>query len=103
MKPLLPSLLTLSLLLLNSPLFGQEIGVLYQYATSTGIKWKTFGNEKVHPKNEGEVKIGFPNGQGTYAFLNGDKYQGEWKEGEQVEGIHTWSDGYKYVGSWKGG
>ena len=58
MKPLLPSLLTLSLLLLTSPLFGQETGVLYQYESSSGIQWKTFGNEKVQPKYEGEIKNG---------------------------------------------
>jgi hypothetical protein len=34
---------------------GHETGVLYQYETSTGIKWKTFGNEKVQPKYEGEI------------------------------------------------
>ena len=49
-------LIILSLLLLSFPLFGQENVVLYQYETSTGIKWKTFGNEKVQPKYEGEIK-----------------------------------------------
>ena len=39
-------------------MIGQETGVLYQYETSTGIKWKTFGNEKVQPKYEGEIKTG---------------------------------------------
>ena len=49
MKPLLPSLLTLSLLLLTSPLFGQETGVLYQYETSSDFVWKTFGDGTVQP------------------------------------------------------
>tara|TARA_B110001454_G_scaffold188602_1_gene186713 strand:+ start:128 stop:343 length:216 start_codon:yes stop_codon:yes gene_type:complete len=48
-------LLILSIFLLSSPLFGQETSVLYQYETSTGIKWKTFGNEKLQPKYEGEI------------------------------------------------
>ncbi len=48
-------LIILSILLLSSPLFGQETGVLYQYKTSSGIKWKTFGNEKVQPKYEGKI------------------------------------------------
>jgi hypothetical protein len=48
-------LILLSILLLSSPLFGQETSVLYQYETSTGIKWKTFGNEKAQPKYEGEI------------------------------------------------
>jgi len=91
-------------------------------------KWEGFESEdnRDFSKYEGEIKIGFPNGQGiltfpdgekyvgeykdglkngqgTYTFLNGDKYEGEWKEGEQDEGTHTWSDRFKYVGSWKGG
>ena len=48
-------LIILSILLLSSPLFGQETGVLYQYKTSSGIKWETFGNEKVQPKYEGKT------------------------------------------------
>ena len=43
---------------LSFPLFGQETGVLYQYETSTGIKWETFGNEKVQPKYDGKKKTG---------------------------------------------
>jgi len=91
-------------------------------------KWEGFESEdnRDFSKYEGEIKIGFPNGQGimtfpdgekyvgeykdglkngqgTYTFLNGDKYEGEWKDGEQDEGTHTWSDGYKYVGEWKDG
>ena len=91
-------------------------------------KWEGFESEdnRDFSRYEGEIKIGFPigqgiltfpdgekyvgedkdgerNGQGTYTFLNGDKYEGEWKEGEQDEGAHTWSDRFKYVGSWKGG
>jgi len=36
MKHLL--ILLVSILLLSSPLFGQETGVLYQYETSSGIQ-----------------------------------------------------------------
>jgi len=50
----------LSILLLSSPLFGQETGVLYQYETSSGLVWKTFGNEKLQPKYEGEITNGNP-------------------------------------------
>jgi len=46
------------LLLISTPLFGQETGVLYQYETSSGIKWKTLGDGKVQPKYEGEIKNG---------------------------------------------
>ena len=56
MKHLL--IILIPILLLSSPVIGQETGVFYQYETSTGIKWKTFGNEKVQPKYEGEKKTG---------------------------------------------
>ena len=45
-------LIILSFLLLSSPVIGQETGVLYQYETSSGLVWKTFGNEKLQPKYE---------------------------------------------------
>ena len=73
MKPLLPSLLLLSLLLLNSPLFGQETGVLYQYETSTGIKWKTFGDGKVQPNYKGEIKKGKMDGLGVLTYPYDEK------------------------------
>ena len=104
--------------------FGFRNGKVGYYT----VKWEGFESEdnRDFSKYEGEIKIGFPNGQGiltfpdgekyvgeykdglkngqgTYTFLNGDKYEGEWKEGEQDEGTHTWSDRFKYVGSWKGG
>ena len=40
---------------LSSPVIGEETGVLYQYETSSGLVWKTFGNEKLQPKYEGEI------------------------------------------------
>jgi hypothetical protein len=45
-------LIILSILLLSSPLFGQskETGVLYQYKTSSGFVWKTFGEVKFNQK-----------------------------------------------------
>ena len=52
-------LIILSILLLSSPLFGQETGVLYQYETSSGIQWRTFGNEKVQLK---KMKVKLKNG-----------------------------------------
>ena len=62
-------LLILSFLLLFSPLFGQETGVLYLYETSSGKKWKTFGDSKVQPKYKGEIKNGGePDGTETYTY-----------------------------------
>ncbi len=104
MKPLLPSLLTLSLLLLTSPLFGQETGVLYLYETSSGKKWKTFGDGKVQPKYKGEIKNGKPNGQGIYTYPDEERYVGEFKNGIQDgQGTFSYPDGRKYVGEFKNG
>ena len=57
-------LISLSFLLLSSPLFGQRTGVLYQYETSSGFVWKSVGSKKLQPKYEGEIKNGNPNGFG---------------------------------------
>ena len=53
----------------------------------------------------GEYKDGkIWNGQGTYTYPNGDKYEGEFKEGEKNgQGTFTFSDGRKYVGEFKDG
>ena len=121
------TLILLSILLLSSPLFGQETGVLYQYETSTGIQWKTFGDVKVPPEYEGEIRNGKPDGfgiliwfdgikyvgnfkdgkehgQGTFTSPDGTKYVGEWKDGKKHgQGTETWSSGWKYVGEWREG
>ena len=80
-------LIILSILLLSSPLFGQETGVLYQYETSSGLVWKTFGNEKLQPKYEGEWKDGEWDGQGTQTFSSGEKYVGEFKDSKEWNGM----------------
>ena len=77
----------------------QETSVLYQYETSTGLVWKTFGNGKVQPKYEGEITYVEPNGQGTYTYLDGRKYIVEWKNVyEHGEWTFTFSNGVKWVG-----
>ena len=92
------------LLLLSSPLFGQETGVLYQYETSTGIQWKTFGDVKVPPEYEGEIRNGKPDGFGILIRFDGKKYVGEFREGLlNGQGTFTWSNGNKYVGGFKEG
>jgi len=97
-------LIILSILLLTSPLFGQETGVLYQYRTSTGLQWKTFGDGKVQPKYEGEIIYGEPNGQGIYSNPDGRKYVGEFKDGNyHGQGTFTSPVGDKYVGEFKNG
>ena len=54
------------LLLSSPPLFVQETGFLYQYGTSSGIQWETFGDGKVQPKYKGEIKNGEMDGLGVF-------------------------------------
>ena len=95
-------ILLISILLLSSPLFGQETGVLYLWDTSSGQVWKTFRDKDTQPKYKGQVENGKPNGQGTYTNHDGEKYVGEWKDGEKHgQGTYTYHHGFKYVGEWK--
>ena len=120
-------LLIISLLLLSSPVIGNETGVLYLYESSSGILWKEFGDKETDPiykgdvehgrpngvgvmtfpdgrKYVGENKDGFPNGQGTSTYPSGDKYIGEFEDGEyHGQGTFTFNDGAKYVGEFEDG
>ena len=51
--------------------------------------WFKDGNEKTDGKNEGEIRKGIPNGQGTFTFLDGRKYVGEFKDGKPLERERT--------------
>ena len=87
-------LIILSILFLSSPVIGEKVGVLYQYETSSGIQWKTFGNEKVQPTYKGEIKNGKMDGLGVLIFPYGGKsVVGEWKEGKEWNTKHTKKDG----------
>ena len=87
-------LIILSILLLSSPVIGQETGVLYQYETSSDFVWKTFGNEKLQPKYEGEITNGKPDGFGFMTYPYGEKsVVGEWKNGKEWNTKHTKKDG----------
>ena len=95
-------LIILSLLLLSSPVIGQETGVLYLYETSSGLVWKTFGDDKVQPKYKGEIKNGKPEGFGNLTSSDGEKYVGEWKDVKKYgQGTYIYHHGFKYVGEWK--
>ena len=95
-------LIILSVLLLSSPVIGQETGVLYLYETSSGLVWKTFGDDKVQPKYKGEIKNGKPEGFGNLTSSDGEKYVGEWKDGKKYgQGTYIYHHGFKYVGEWK--
>ena len=99
-------LIILSIILLSSPLFGQskETGVLYQYKTSSGLVWKTFGKGEFQPKYKGEISNGTPEGLGvlSYPFADGKRVIGEWKEGKEWNTEHYKKDG-KVIGKWVNG
>jgi len=92
MKHLL--ILLISILLLSSPVIGQETGVLYRWETSSEVyQWKTFGDFDFHTKYKGEIKNGKPNGFGIMYFINGNKTVGEWKNGKEWNTKHHKKDG----------
>ena len=62
-----------------------------------------FGDKETHPKYQGQVKDGKPNGLGILTFTDGWKYVGEWKDGiYNGQGTRTYPWG-KYVGEWRDG
>ena len=80
-----------------------ETGVLYLYETSSGKKWKTFGDGKVQSKYEGEIKNGNPNGFGFITYPYDDKsILGEWKNGKEWNTKHKNKDG-KIIGKFEEG
>jgi len=97
-------LILISILLLSSPLFCQETGVLYQYKISSGFVWKTFGKGKVLPKYEGEISTGIPEGVGilSYPFDDGKTVVGEWKDGKEWNTEHYSKEGI-VLGKWENG
>ena len=78
------TLILLSIILLSSPVIGQETGVLYLYESSSGFVLKSFGDGKVQPKYEGEIKNGIMDGLGVLTYPYGEKsVVGEWKNGKE--------------------
>ena len=87
-------LILLSLLLLSSPLFGQETGVLYLYESSSGFVLKSFGDGKVQPKYKGEITNGKPDGFGVLIYpYDGKSVVGKWMDGKEWNTKHTKKDG----------
>ena len=110
MKHLL--IILISILLLSSPVIGDNHKgeVLYKWETSSGKQWMGFGDKDTHPKYEGDVENGVPNGLGILYDLDGSKYVGSWKNGKKNgQGAFTqyssliYPDGRKYVGEYKNG
>ena len=99
-------LILLSILLLSSPLFGDNHKgeTLYLWETSSGEVWMGFGDKDTHTKYNGQVENGEPSGLGVIYFPNGNMYIGEWKDGKRNgQGTYTFHEGSKYEGVWKDG
>jgi hypothetical protein len=68
---------------------GQENGDLYQYESSSGIQWKTFGDGKVQPKYKGEIKNGVMDGLGVLIYpYDGKNVVGECKYSKEWNTKH---------------
>ena len=77
---------------------------LYGWGEHPEIVWKGFGDKETHPKYEGDVENGVPNGLGFLIFPDGGKYVGGWKDGKfDGQGTFTINGGRKYVGEFKDG
>ena len=84
MKHLL--ILLISILLLSSPVIGQETDVLYLWENGT--------------KYMGEWKNGERHGQGTHTYPDGSKFEGDYKDDWELNGTQYDKNGnikYKYV------
>ena len=120
-------LIIFSILLLSSPLFGDNHKgeTLYLWKTSSSVLWYRFGDKYTRPQYKGEVENGKPNGLGVLIYpYNGKSIVGEWKNGKEWKTKHrtkngslilkfemgkngqvtfTSPDGRMYVGEWKDG
>jgi len=106
-------ILLISILLLSSFITScdKKEETLYQWETSSGYEWKTIGDKNNNPQYKGEVKREYIifgdyiiEGVGILTYSDGDKYEGEWKDGQKNgQGTYTWSNGNKYVGEFKNG
>ena len=77
-------IILISLLLLSSPVIGDNHkGVtLYGWGNTLPYVWKGVGDKDTHPKYEGDVENGVPNGLGILYDLDGSKYVGSWRISE---------------------
>ena len=120
-------LIIFSILLLSSPLFGDnhKVDTLYRWNISSSVQWYRFGDKFTRPQYKGEVENGKPNGLGVLIYpYNGKSIVGEWKNGKEWKTKHrtkngslilkfemgkngqvtfTSPDRRKYVGEWKDG
>ena len=88
-------LIIFSILLLSSPLFGDNHkgGTLYLWKISSGVQWYRFGNKLTRPQYKGEVENGKPNGLGVLIYPYGGTY------GPRTKYVGSWVDGKEWNGT----
>ena len=88
-------LIILSILLLSSPLIGDNHKgeTLYGWGEYPDYVWKGVGEKDTNPVYKGEVENGVPNGQGSFTFISGSKYIGEWRNGDMWNGTSYYKNG----------
>ena len=106
-----PIFINLSYLLLSCLLVScyKKEEILYRWGTFSSWEWKTIGDKNINPHYKGEVKRKYflfgdyiLEGSGTLNVPNGEKYVGEWKNGNfNGQGTYTFSNGGSFVGFWK--
>ena len=75
---------TITIIFLNSFVFANKIGLLFQHKTNNGTEWKTFGAPNINPKFEGNIENNKPNGKGKLTYSNGNYFEGFWKIVKQL-------------------
>ena len=97
-------LILLSILLLSSPVIGQETGVLFFREVNDKWEWVEDGNKDKDVKYIGGFKDGKYYGRGTFNWSDGGMYVGEYKDGKyHGQGTLTLTNGTRYEGEWKDG
>ncbi|MDG2066283.1 MAG: hypothetical protein P8L36_15000, partial [SAR324 cluster bacterium] len=100
--PLLKHLLVIiCVLILASPLFAEETGVLYLKKVNGKLGWFESGDDKKHWKYVGEIKKGEPHGTGVLSRTFA-KYSGEVRNGMMHgQGTFAFKSGRKRVGEFR--
>ena len=95
-----------SIFFFSSPVIGNSHKgeTLYRWGENPDYKWMGFGDKETHPKYQGQLKEGKPNGLGFMIYPNGSKYVGSWKnEKYHDQGTLTSPNVGKWKGKWKDG